>query len=122
MPYLGIPSSASVVINPVAGQAPAANTNAVATLAADPAAAWHLRQINWSYSAAPAVGSKITITWTDPVTGTGTWTETYYISNGGPGILSFPPKRFPAGSTVTITLTAPGGTIIGTIYVDAWKE
>lgn len=119
MSYTGLSPTAIEVSAPVGAQSPSANTDAVCTLAADPAACWHLRQINWSYSGIPAVNSTIVITWTDP--SAGSVSETYYVIQGGPGQQTFPPRRFPIGSGVTITLLASGSNISGTIYVDAWK-
>ncbi len=94
---------------PVAGQAPAANTDAVVVLAAVAAQAWSLSQIAWSYSAAPAAGS-LTIAW-------GTVSMVFLITAGGPGQLLFPqPLRFPINTVVTITLAAGGGVVVGTVY------
>lgn len=95
---------------PAAGQAPAANTDAVATLAA-PAdgSRWVLSGLLWSYSAPPAVGSKITITWSGK-------TITLYVAGGGPGSMTFPEFRFPPNTLVTITLLTGGAGIFGTIY------
>jgi hypothetical protein len=101
---------------PVAGQAPAAATDAVRVLAApsDSSSGWSIKAIFWSYSAAPSTG-KLTISWVDGGT---TYTETYYITTGGLNSLVWPEARsFPPGSAVTITLAAGGAGIFGTFYI-----
>lgn len=104
---------------PVAAQAPTSNTAAVAALAAYSGQQWQLYGISWSYSAAPT-GGKITIVWDDNGT---TYTETYWITAGGAGQLNFPiPKTFPDNTLVTITLTAGGSGIYGTIYPQAFTK
>jgi len=46
---------------------------------------------------------------------------TYYITAGGPGILTFASKlKFPTNTAVTITLAAAG--VTGTVYMDAETE
>ncbi len=103
-------------LNPIATQAPTSNTAATVVLAAPTNGRWILGGVNWSYTAAPTGGS-LTISWVEGVT---TYTETYAITAAGPGSFSWPePKRFPIGSTLTVTLAA-GGSTTGTVYPHAW--
>lgn len=113
--YTSIPPTAANVIPPVAGQAPAADTAAVLTLAADATAGWHIANIRWSYSNTPTNGS-LTIAW-------GSVSETHHVTLGGPGSINFLPSvRFPVNTEVTITLAGGGGSVTGTVYATAWKE
>ena len=117
---MGRAPSASPVYDPAAGAAPAANNNAVETLAATANYAWHVGQVDYSYSATPT-GGKLTVGWTDPTNGA--QTKTYYVSAGGPGQLVFrPPLAFPAGAAVTFTLFAGGASVSGSVYPSAWLE
>lgn len=104
------------MFNPVAAQAPAAATAAVATLTAPmDGKRWRVRQIRWSYTAAPTGGSLV-IAWTDG----SALTETYAITASGPGSITFSePRRFPPNTLVTITLASGAGAVVGTVYVDA---
>lgn len=98
---------------PISTQAPSSNTAATRTLAAQATARWVLTSVSWSYSDTPTNGS-LTITW-------GSNTMTYYITAGGPGILTFASKlKFPTNTAVTITLAAAG--VTGTVYMDAETE
>lgn len=100
--------------NPTAAQNPAAATDAVLTLTAPTdGTRWQLFWVAYSYSATPTGGS-ITISWTIGAT---TYTETYAILVGGWGIMQWPqPRRFPANTTVTITLTSGAGAVVGKVY------
>lgn len=100
-------------MTPVAGQAPAAATDAVLALTAPTdGSRWVLYGVGWSYSAAPT-GGKLTIAW-------GAVSEVYHIVAGGPGFLTFPiPKSFPADTAVTITLASGAGAVVGTVYPQA---
>ena len=107
---------------PAAAQAPAANTAAVVTLAANngvnaasAALAWKVERVRWSYSSTPTAGS-LTIAWTDPVLGAAQ--EVYAITAAGQGEMDLY-KIFPGGSAVTFTLAVGGGSVVGTVYVDA---
>lgn len=105
-------------MNPVAAQAPVANTDAVLTMAAPTnSECWNIYSLSWSYSAAPT-GGEIVIAWTDPVLGA--LTMVFWISNGGPGQLGWDdnPLRFPPNAAVTATLKAGSGSVLGTIYGD----
>jgi hypothetical protein len=105
---------------PTSAQAPAANTAAVATLPAQANnAAWNICSIGFSLSATPTSTCTLTISWTVGVT---TYTETYAIVAGGAGCLTFPdfPKTFPGNTAVTITLSAAGSGITGTVYPQAF--
>lgn len=71
----------------------------------------------WSYSAAPT-GGGITIT-----DGTGNTIFQADITAAGPGFfLWIPPKHSAANSTLTISLLAPGGAILGKLNVNHWIE
>jgi hypothetical protein len=116
-PGNAIPTAATALA-PAAGQAPASNTAAVATLAADADNAHHVSTVRWSYSGDPTGGS-LTVAWNDG----SARQEVYAITKGGPGFMAFyPPMRFPINSAVTITLAAGGAGITGTVYPEAWKE
>jgi hypothetical protein len=107
---------------PISQQAPAANTNANFGVRPTPSTSncVEIAQILWSYSATPT-GGNLTISWTDPVAGA--VTETYYITAGGPGSITFnPPRRFPTGQIVTLTLAAGGASCAGTIYANAGQD
>jgi len=105
--------------NPVAAQV-ATHAAAVLTMAAPTDGShWTVRTISWSYSATPTGGS-LQIAWNDGGTN---YTETYYITAGGPGQLSWPDGRnFPANKQVTVTLADGGSGIIGTIYANAFTD
>lgn len=95
--------------------APASNTAATWTLAADASNGWAIEEIIFAYSGTPVAGT-LTITW-------GTNTNTTYITSGGPGPLVFvPPIVFPINTQVVITLATGGVGISGAIMdVRAWK-
>lgn len=102
-------------LSPAAAQAPAANTAAVLTLAADTlGGGWVLNGIRWSYSDTPTNGS-LTIAWENV-------SEVYPVTSGGPGFLPFEGHRFPANTAVTITLAAGGGSVTGRVYATAYLE
>lgn len=72
-----------------------------------------LSQVAWSYSAAPT-GGAITIA-------DGTISRTLDITAAGPGFWYFdPPLSFTAGATLTVTLAAPGGAVVGKVSVVTW--
>lgn len=98
---------------PAAAQAPTSNTDAVATMAAPTdGSRWVLESISYSYSATPT-GATLVIT-------SDTFTETYYVTLGGVGVLSWPfPRMFAANKGITITLKAGGSGIFGTVYPQA---
>lgn len=112
-----------VVINPAAAQEPAANTDAVATLALSAGRTWNLGAIYWSYSGAPTTtGPHIVISWTDA--GNVARTMHFYVTSGGPGFLLWPdsaPLTMPADVAPTIKLVAGGAGITGTIHYMAKK-
>lgn len=110
-----------IIVIPAAAQAPAANTDAVATLPQFTGRQWDLFSISWSYSAAPAVGSYLEVQWTDA--NSTIQKERYYIAAGGPGQLNwFPPLTMPADVAPTVTLKAGGSGIFGTVYVRPQKR
>ncbi len=102
------------VLTPPAGASPAVNTAAAWTLAANSNQGWAIKQIIFGYGANPTTGS-LTIVW-------GANTQTYPITNGGPGPLIFdPPRVFPINTAIVLTLAAGGSGISGTISdVGAW--
>jgi hypothetical protein len=99
---------------------PAANTNAVITLAAPGAGKVNvISGVAWSYSGNPT-GGRLKI---EDVSGTIVFDID--IITGGPGFIPFvPPKKNAAANTaLIITLFAGGGTIQGKVNVlGAWTE
>jgi hypothetical protein len=97
--------------------APASNTAATLTLAADASRRNILSQIHLSYSAAPAAGSTIKVE-----DGAGTTVYEQYIAAGGPQVISFsPPLAGTANTALVVTLAAGGTGISGEIYLSAYK-
>ena len=78
-----------------------------------------IRQVVWSYSAAPANGA---LTITD---GQGSPT-TYFsvdITAAGPGSITFdPPIAMPVSLSPVVTLADPGGAIVSKLWVNAYIE
>lgn len=101
---------------PVAGQAPAAATDAVRVLAAPTdGSRWVLDGVLWSYTAAPS-GGMLTIAWD-------AHTITLHVPGAGPDSVTFPsPLIFPPNTAVTITLESGGGTVVGTVYPFAYTQ
>lgn len=96
--------------------APAANTAAVVTIAADASRPNIVSQVFYSYSAAPTGGSLI-------ITDGGTEVFKQHITAAGPGQVDFvPPLKGASNSAVVVTIAAGGGVITGTCTVNAWKE
>lgn len=112
--YPTLPPSST---NPTPNQAPIANYPASMQLMKPKTTLrWVLYGIMWSYSAAPT-GGLLTWSW---VEGGVTYTESYAITAAGPGELPFQqPKVFPTGTEVTITLSAGGSGVFGTLYATA---
>ena len=107
------------IFNPTAAQAPSSGLAAVATLTAPTdGTRWVIESITGSCSALPTtLPASVQIAWTD---GGVNYTETYYIITGGAFILPWPaPRRYPANQQVTVTLSALGTGIYGTIYPQA---
>jgi hypothetical protein len=115
-------TTAVPVLSPSAGQAPAAQTAAVAVLAAPGSSSrWHISQVDWSYSGVPGAGATLIVAWTDPTLGS--VSRVYGITNGGPGQLHFlPPLFFPLNAVVTFTLSSGGASVVGTIYPSGWTD
>lgn len=89
---------------------PAANTAAVATLAAVTGQRHMITQIDWSYGATPTSGT-LTIN-------LGAETHTYYVVVAGPGQLFFPEGLFGDESAqVVVTLSAGGASVSGAVQV-----
>lgn len=98
------------------GDAPAANTAAVVTLAATPGYAHVISQIIWSYSDTPT-GGKLTIT-----VGSTDLPDIHIIS-GGPGFFTFwPPVKGHQNEAIVVTLAAAGAAVSGTLNINAWKQ
>ena len=67
-------------------------------------------QVIWSYNSAPT-GGAVTIT-------DGTITFSWDVTAAGPNAITFsPPQAFLKGANVTVTLAAPGGSIVGKVIV-----
>lgn len=110
------PEPERVTLAPAAAQLPASNTDAVATLTAVSGGAYDIHSVRWSYTAAPAAGTKVIVAWTDA--GSTARTESYYVSAGGPGQLLFsPPLTVAATVAPTVTAKAAGSGISGSVYV-----
>ncbi len=98
--------------------APAANTAAVATLAAVANCVNVASGISWSYSGTPTNGL---LTLSDG----GATIRQWYITAGGPGQITFPTPISNAAinTSLVATLAAGGGTVSGTVNFDgAWAE
>ena len=104
----------AMTIDPVATQNPTSNTTATYTITPpDVNSAVILASLPFSYSADPAAGSELTITYTY---NSNTYVDHYKVSKGGPFVIPFsPPKRYPTGIAVTIGLSAAGVGIFGTL-------
>lgn len=103
-------------INPDDSATPAANVAAVVTIAAISSVRNVLTDLHWSYNGTPT-GGEITIIETRSDASTA---ELYRmkITSGGPGVLVFTPHRACSkGAAVTVTLTAGGAGITGTLHV-----
>lgn len=104
-------SPENVVNTHATGAAGAATT---ITLAADAAGIYNrkmLGYVSWSYDAAPAAGSKITIT-----VGGVTKLEVS-ITAAGPG--GYPLNIFvPANTAAVVTLSGPGGAVVGKVNLE----
>lgn len=75
-----------------------------------------VRQVAWSYSAAPTNGG---VTITD---GTTTYFD-LHVTAGGPDAWIFsPPLAMPEGLSAVVTLAAPGGAVVGKLFVNAYVE
>lgn len=103
---------------PLTVHAPAANTAAVATLAAKGDRRHVVRAVHWSLSADPAAPIALTIA------SAGVPTYTAYVSKGGPGVLDFGPNGYEGadGVGVVVTLPAAGGTTTGAVNVFSGEE
>lgn len=105
--------SAAVAIAGVTGSAGGAATLGLAAPGAG--YAWTVGMVRWSYDAEPT-GGGITIS-------DGTTAESYPITAAGPGFLPFdPPAQFKDNGAVTITLAAPGGSVVGKVGVSAFVQ
>ena len=90
---------------------------AVVTLAANTTKPIVLGQIHYSYSAAPAAGSTLKVE-----DGSTTVFEVH-VTAAGPGSFTFdPPLAGTKNTAMTITLSDPGGSIIGKVTANAWLE
>jgi hypothetical protein len=95
--------------------APAANTAAVITLAAQAGLSNVIGEVYWSYDDTPT-GGELTIE-----DGAGTTVFQQHITNGGPGFFQFLyPKRGTANTAMIVTLAAGGAGISGTLNITAW--
>ena len=103
------------ILTPDPASAPAVNTAATWTLAADAKNGWAIKQIIFGYDSAPT-GGFLSITW-------GTNTISVPVTSGGAGPLILePPRVFPLNTAVVITLAAAGASVTGKIMdVGAWK-
>lgn len=75
-----------------------------------------VRQVAWSYSAAPTNGE---ITVTD---GTTTYFTLHVTAAGPDGWIFSPPLSMPKGLDAVVTLAAPGGSVVGKLFVGAYVE
>lgn len=78
-----------------------------------------VRQIGWSYSAAPAGGS---IALVDSAGSPVTYFDLHVTAAGPDGWVFSPPLALPAGLNAVITLAAPGGAVVGKLFVSAFVE
>ena len=101
-----------VAHSPLPGRNALSGENALLTitLAAEPRPSRpSFDYVHWSYDAAPT-GGILTVS-------DGDWTETIYITSGGPGFLPFDGGSFRENADVTITLTAGGAGVNGSLAV-----
>ncbi len=100
----------------IAGVAGAAGGAATLGLSAPGAGyAWTVGMVRWGYDAAPTGGG---VTVSD-----GTTSEAVPITAAGPGFMPYdPPIQFKDNGAVTITLAAPGGSVVGKLGVSAWIQ
>jgi hypothetical protein len=98
--------------------APAANTAAVCTCAADADRVNVLTSVQWSYSAAPTGGSLQV----ESVSGTIVWGP-HAITAAGLGSLRFDPPIMNTNKNeaLIVTLAAPGGTVVGALSIQAHR-
>jgi hypothetical protein len=97
---------------------PAANTAAVVTKAAAGAGVYNvIGGVYWSYDDDPTGGSLI-------ITDDGTAIFTEYITSKGPGFFPFDPplQNAVANKALVATLAAGGGTVKGTLNLNAWTK
>lgn len=78
-----------------------------------------IKQVSWSYSDTPTGGS---ITIADSAGSPVTYFS-LHVTAGGPGGWTFSPAlSLPAGLNSVVTLAAPGGAIVGKLFVNAYVE
>lgn len=95
---------------------PAADTAAVVTLDADAARRNVIGQIICSYNAAPTALARVTV-----LDGS-TKVFEQYIGAGNSVIDFNPPRAGTVNTAMTITLLAPGGAVVGRLFVNAWRK
>lgn len=103
-------------VAPGANQAPASNTDAVVSLEAVAGKSHIISQVRFSYSAEPT-SPFLKIEWNSSE-------ELYHIypTQGTQVIMFHPPLAFPENTQVTVTLSAGGDGVSGTIYVTSWNQ
>ena len=111
------PSLSAFGDNP--GVVGAGGAAAVATFDADSGRRNTIKQVHWSFSAAPAAGVYVQV---EDGSGTVVW-KMFVAAVAGHGSYSF--DRPPSGSVNTamiVTLSAPGGAVVGTLWADVYRE
>ena len=79
-----------------------------------------VRQIAWSYSATPAAGSTVSL---DDSAGTPVTYFSLHVTAAGPdGWIFSPPIALPNGLNAVVTLSAPGGAVVGKLFANAYVE
>ena len=78
-----------------------------------------IRQVAWSYDAAPTGGS---IAITDSAGSPVTYFSLSVTAAGPDGWIFSPPIALPVSLNAVVTLAAPGGAIVGKLFVNAYVQ
>ena len=78
-----------------------------------------IRQLGWSYSAAPSNGS---IMVADSAGSPVTYFSIHVTDAGPDGWVFAPPLALPTSLNAVVTLAAPGGAVVGKLFVSAYVE
>ena len=76
-----------------------------------------VRQLAWSYSATPTSGL---ITVQDSAGTPATYFDLHVTEGGPDGWVFSPPLGLPSGLNAVVTLAAPGGAVVGKLFVNAY--
>ena len=107
----------TLISEPASEQNPGDNEDSVIVLGAVEGRGHMISQVRLSYSGTPT-DPQLSLSWGDSLT------ELYYLQPvQGMQVINFhPPHAFPENTEVTITLSAGGENVSGTLYVTSWQQ